>query len=298
MTTASHALLLRACEATGLPAAHAVGAEPMRLGENEIWRLAHGIVARISRTGQSDAAAREIAVARWLNALGLPAVRPLDGIPGPVEVDGRPVTFWHRLPPHRPAWAAELALILRRLHSLPRPPESLRLTRLDPFVRLAERIDGATTLAGSERSWLRHRLAGLNAAWSAGPPPGLPETVVHGDAWGGNVAVTSDAAYLLDFERTGLGPPEWDLVSTAVDHRTFGLLTDAEYAAFCTAYGCDVTDWPGYPLLSSVRELRAVCYALQHAAADPPRHREQAHHRLACLQGRRGPRPWHWTPLG
>ncbi|GAA2242631.1 MULTISPECIES: phosphotransferase family protein [Kitasatospora] len=298
MTTASRALLPRACAAAGLSAAHAAGAVPIRLGENEIWRLAHGVVARISRPGQWSAAAREVAVAHWLRCCGLPAVRPLDDCPGPVEVDLRPVTFWHELPPHRSARAAELAPLLRRLHGLPAPPAGLRLGRLDPFVRLAERIEGATTLAESQRSWLRRRLADLTAAWAAELPAGRPATVIHGDAWGGNVAVTSDAAYLLDFERTALGPPEWDLVSTAVDHRTFGLHSDREYTAFCATYGSDVTTWPGYPLLRSIRELRAVCYALQCAADAPHRHREQAHHRLACLQGRHGPRPWRWTPLG
>ena len=46
----------------------------MRLGENALYRLPGGIVARVSRVGQFAAAAREVAVARWLEANHVPAV--------------------------------------------------------------------------------------------------------------------------------------------------------------------------------------------------------------------------------
>ncbi|MFB6887895.1 phosphotransferase family protein [Kitasatospora sp. NPDC056327] len=289
---ASRTLLARACALAGVGAA---GATLIRAGENVLWRLPGGLVARIGREGQTAAAARELAVARWLARCGVPAVRPLERVPGPVAPDGRPVTFWEELPPHRPGTPAELAPLLRRLHGLPVP--DLPLGRLDPFVRLPERIDGAVTLDGEQRDWLRERLAGLRAAW-ADRPAGPPEAVLHGDAWGGNLAVTSGTHYLLDFERTSLGPPGWDLTGTAVGHETFGLVPADEYAAFCAAYGADVRDLPDYPLLRDVRELRVTCFALQQAAADPGRYAAPARHRLACLRGERGPRPWGWTAVG
>jgi hypothetical protein len=34
------------------------------------------------------------------------------------------------------------------------------------------------------------------------------------------------------FERASVGPPEWDLVSTAVKMTTTGAVTEAEYAEF------------------------------------------------------------------
>ncbi|MGW6913422.1 phosphotransferase enzyme family protein [Kitasatospora sp. NPDC054939] len=288
----SHALLLKACADAGLSAA---GAEPIRIGENALWRLPSRIVARIARPGQAAAAARELAVARWLHDCEVPAVQPLDHLQEPLEVDGRPVTFWHELPPHRPGTAADIAPLLRRLHELPVP--AIPLGYLDPFVRLAARIDGAATLDDEQRQWLRDRLAELESAWSS-LLPGMPASVIHGDAWGGNVAVTPTTTYLLDFERTSLGPPEWDLTATAVGYGTFGTVSDSKYAAFCDAYGTDVTAWDGYPVLRDIRELRVTCFALQHAAADPARHRAEAHYRLACLQGVNGPRPWGWTAVG
>ncbi|WP_371500395.1 aminoglycoside phosphotransferase family protein [Kitasatospora sp. NBC_00374] len=286
---ASHALLLKACTAAGLSADQA---EPIRIGENALWKLPNGVVARIARPGQWTAAVRELAVARWLHTCGLPAVRPFDQMSEPVDADGHPVTFWRELPPHRPGAAADLAPLLRQLHELPVP--DFPLGRLDPFVRLAHRIDGAATLDDERREWLRRRLGELQAAWSS-LPPGQPASVIHGDAWRGNTAVTTATAYLLDFERTSVGPPEWDLAVTAVGHTSFGSISTEEYAAFCVAYGADVTTWAGYPVLRDIRELRVTCFALQHAAADPIRHRDQAHYRLACLQGRHGPRPWGWT---
>lgn len=287
----SHALLLKVCAVAGLSAANA---EPIRIGENALWRLPHRIVARIGRPGQSSAAARELAVARWLRACDVPAVQPLDHLREPLEVEGRPVTFWHELPPHRPGAAADIAPLLRRLHELPVP--DIPLGRLDPFVRLAARIDGASTLDDDQRQWLRARLTQLEAAWSS-LPPGRPASVIHGDAWRGNVAVTPTTVYLLDFERTSLGPPEWDLATTAVGYGTFGSVSEKEYAAFCEAYGDDVMAWEGYSTLRNVRELRVTCFALQHAAVDPTRYRAEAHHRLECLQGKNGRRPWGWSAV-
>ncbi|MBY8853502.1 phosphotransferase, partial [Saccharothrix sp. MB29] len=81
-------------------------------------------------------------------------------------------------------------------------------------------------------------------------PPGLPRGVVHGDAWRGNVVRTHDGeVLLLDFERCALGPPEWDLVSTAVAHHTVHRLSNAEWSAYCDAYGFDVTTWTGFAVL-------------------------------------------------
>ena len=65
------AILQAACAQAGL---NATGAEPVRLGENAIFRLPGGVIARIARAGQQQAARREIAVSRWLNASGVSAV--------------------------------------------------------------------------------------------------------------------------------------------------------------------------------------------------------------------------------
>lgn len=163
---------------------------------------ARGVVVRIARPGQSAAATREVQVARWLAAKGVPAVRALD-LRQPVAASGHPVTFWQELPPHAIGTVTDVVVLLKQLHALPKP--DLPLSELDPFVRLVERIDAAITVSDDDRLWLKGRLEDLKEQW-ASRPKGLPECVVHGDAWVGNVARTEAGPMLLDFERASFGP--------------------------------------------------------------------------------------------
>ncbi|MEO3976882.1 aminoglycoside phosphotransferase family protein [Streptomyces sp. CAU 1734] len=272
------------------------GAEPIRLAENALWRLAAGIVVRIARPGQEQAAAREITVTRWLAELDFPAVRPL-AINQPVHAAGRTATFWEELPPHHHGTTGDLAPLLRRLHDLPVPPTvAAALGHIDPFIRLTDRINAARHLDAPGRDLLLSRAAELRARWSA--LDHRTDRLVHGDAWTGNTAVTPKGhAVLLDFERTALGPPQWDLTSTAVATDTLGNLSPTAYQQYVDAYGQDVRTWEHYPLFRDIRELRLVTFAFQIADQDPDAIPE-ARHRLACLQDERGPRPWGWTPLG
>ncbi|MFI7694268.1 phosphotransferase family protein [Nonomuraea sp. NPDC049655] len=271
------------------------GAELMRLGENALFRLPGGIVARVSRPGQLAAAKREVAVARWLEANHVPAVQTRPDIDQPIEVDGRAVTWWQELPPHRPGTALTVATALRHLHDLP-PPTAFDIGRLDPFVRLSERIDRASTLTEADRTWMRTHLAELKTRYEE-LPKGLPETVVHGDAWTGNVVTTDDGeAVLLDLERCSIGPPEWDLTSTAVKAFTLAGITANDYNTFVGTYEHDVTPWPGFEALRDIREFRMTCMAAQVAGENPQWH-DEVLLRLACLRGEHGPRPWTWTAV-
>ncbi|NKY89711.1 aminoglycoside phosphotransferase family protein [Nocardia veterana] len=281
------AVLRSACTAAGF---NSSGAELLRLGENAIYRLPGGIVVRISRPGQQAAASREVAVARWLEAAGVEAVQAEPDVHQPVEADGRAVTFWRELPPHHPTTPAQVAGALKKLHSLA-PPANFTLGEVAPFVRLDERIAGAASLPHDDRRWMREHLAQLRRRWEK-LPTGLPWCVIHGDAWVGNVVVADDGrVILLDLERTSIGPPEWDLVHTAIKWSSFGWIDSKQYGEFCDVYGYDVTGWEGFELLRDIREFRMTTMAVQVAANDP-RWREQAGHRLACIRGQAGDRPW------
>lgn len=284
-------LLHHACREAGIDA---TGAEPLRLGENAIFQLPGRIVARIARPGQHGAATREVRIARWLVDHGIPAVRALDGVAQPIDAHGRAVTFWYELPDHRKGTPAQVAQALRRLHDLP-ITQGHPFSDLEPFVRLSERITAATSLTDDDRDWLHQHLAALQDRYAT-VPAGLPHTVLHGDAWVGNVVATNDdQVVLLDLERASIGPPEWDLVSTAIKHTSFAWITAAEYRDFCDRYGHDVTTWVGFTLLRDIRELRMTCYLAQHAA-EYPGAQPEAELRVACLRGRHGPRPWSWSP--
>ncbi|MFF7400678.1 phosphotransferase enzyme family protein [Streptomyces murinus] len=283
----------RRSEAAAAAGLSAVGAEPIRLAENDLWKLANDVVVCISRPGQDDVAAREVAVARWLAENNVPAVRPVSR-DQPVRARGRAATFWDLLPPHWEGTEAELAPLLRRMHQLSRP--TFPIGQLQPFVCITERLSAARCATEGDRTWLLSRLDELNEQWSQ-LPPGLPHCVIHGDAWGGNCAVTDQGALLLDFERTSIGPPEWDLTSTAVAFDTFGTLSAIQYADYSEQYGYDVRDWAGYPILRGIRELRLVTFGMQTADQDP-KAQDQAQYRIDCVRGREGRRPWHWTAVG
>jgi aminoglycoside phosphotransferase len=283
---ARHALEI-ACQAAGLDPS---GATLIRLGENALYRLTGEVVVRIGRQGQLASAINEVNVARWLESAGVPAVQTIPDVDQPVNVAGRPVTFWHELPPHEHGTPAQVAAALRHLHTFPRPT-TFDLPTIAPFVRLDERINNATTLNDDDRAWLHTRLADLHDRYSR-LPEGLPLCVVHGDAWIGNVVRTSNGQVVfLDLERTAIGPPEWDLVHTAIKHTSFAWITADEYRKFCEIYGHDVTEWEGFSLLRDIREFRMTCMAAQLATTTSSVH-QQATHRLACLRGATGPRPW------
>jgi Ser/Thr protein kinase RdoA (MazF antagonist) len=285
-------VLIRACAEVGLSADQAA---PIRLGENAIFRLRGEAVVRISRPGQQEAARREVAVSRWLHASGVPAVTALEDIAQPLDIDGQSVTFWYELPAHREGTPIEVAVVLKRLHALPVPAD-VPLGPLRPFVRLKERIAGAVTLSAGDRAWLAARLAHLDERWAA-VAPGLPTCVIHGDAWSGNVVVTADGRIvLLDLERCSIGPPQWDLVSTATKYVTSRLIDESAYRQFCETYESDVMTWAGFELLRDIRELRVTCYVAQLAVEHDHLARE-ARLRVDCLRGRHGPRPWPWTAV-
>ncbi|WP_243789750.1 phosphotransferase enzyme family protein [Saccharopolyspora gloriosae] len=286
MSTETAAVLRGACERVGLD--HGA-AKLIRAGENDLYRLPGGVVARISRPGQVSAAAKELQVTRWLAGTQVPAVRPWGEPDAPVVVGEQGVTFWHELPPHEQGSTTDVAGLLRELHSL-NVPDGMDLPELAPFVRVAERIDGATWLHTQDRDWLRKRLTELQDAYRE-LPAGIPWRLVHGDAWRGNVAATAGGPILMDFERCAYGPPEWDLVSTAVSHVTTGWLTAEQWTDYCRTYGYDVTAWDGFEILRDIRELRMTTMAAQVAEKDPSASTQLAH-RLACLQGHKGPRPW------
>jgi aminoglycoside phosphotransferase (APT) family kinase protein len=286
-------VLHAACAQVGLDAS---SAEPIRFGENEIYRLPGQVIVRIARAGQFAAAVNEVNVSRWLEDSGVSAVRAIRHIAQPVQVAERAVTFWHELAPHENGHTRDVAAMLRSLHELP-PPTDFTLPPLDPFVRLAKRIDAAHTLSAWDRDWLRGRMADLQERYAA-LPPGRPACVVHGDAWAGNVvSTTAGSIVLLDLERCTIGPPEWDSIHSAIRCTSFDLALPDEYAEFVAIYGHDVTAWDGFETLRDIRELRMTCMAAQVAAADEAVH-PQAMHRLSCLRGEMGPRPWSgWKPV-
>lgn len=95
-----------------------------------------------------------------------------------------------------------------------------------------------------------------------------PRHLVHGDAHRGNVLCDGDRALLIDYEAVAIGPRAWDLVPTAMAVDRFGLPPD-DYAEFVRTYGTDVTEWHGYPVLRTTRELGMTTWLMQNAQSGP-----------------------------
>ena len=282
-----------ACAVAGVDAQ---GAELMRLGENAIYRLRSApLVARIARTvSYLPAVEAEVAVTRWLESVGFPAVRLAGPDEQPVVAEGRPVTFWELVAEQTEyATVAELGELLRRLTTL-EPPASLLLPELRPFVRVDTRIDGAD-LAERDRMFLRDRLAELREAY-ARLEFVLPAGLIHGDANIGNIIrrQSDGVAVLIDWDGVATGPREWDLVLTAMYFERFGWHTAQEYRQFVAAYGFDVMSWPGYPVLRDIRELIMVAWLAQNSRESAETASEVAK-RIADLRDGDGPR--HWAPF-
>ncbi|MDX3485009.1 MULTISPECIES: phosphotransferase [Streptomyces] len=126
------------CAAAGLDPR---GAEPIRLAENETWRLpAAGVIVRLFLPDRRETAVREVRVARWLADNGVRAVVPFD-TDQPVEHGGRVAMFWHEIPPHSHGSIADVALALTELHAI--TPPTFDIGALDPFVRVRERLSEA-----------------------------------------------------------------------------------------------------------------------------------------------------------
>jgi hypothetical protein len=279
-----------ACAAVGLDAGDA---ELLRLGENALYRLrSTPLVVRIARTvGYLQAVEAEVAVTRWLELVGFPAVRLAGPTEQPVIADGRPVTFWELVAESTEyGTVAELGVLLRQLHSL-ETPLSLVLPVLRPFARVDMRIDGAD-LAEQDRAFLRDRLTELREAY-ARLEFELPMGLIHGDANIGNIIrrQADGVAVLIDWDGVSTGPREWDLVLTAMYFERFGWHTAQEYREFVTGYGFDVMSWPGYPVLRDIRELIMVAWLAQNTRESAEIATEVAK-RIADLRSGDGPRRW------
>lgn len=260
------------------------------IADNAVFRLPGRTVARIATSAASDRAVREVRTGRWLAAQGVPAVRPLESIEQPAAVDGHVVTLWHEVPDASMASTAELAELLRQLHTLPVPTD-FDIPALEPFVRLDEHLAAAEpALNASDRTFLAGRLEELQSDY-ARVSVQLPVCVIHGDANRKNAIRGRDGrAVLLDLERFSIGPREWDLVVPAVYQR-LGWYSDSEYDAFVEAYGWDVRTWEGFSTFAALREFRMTAWLISRLVREP-RLTPEAGRRIASLRTPEAPKSW------
>jgi len=136
----------------------------------------------------------EIDAARFLAAAGSPIAPPVTDVdPGPHEVDGLLVTFWHFVD-HDPA-LADAAIAARSLHELHEA-----FAAYDGELPTCDRLDEVRRLVDDPE---------LRAFAQRLPP--LDGGPIHGDAHLGNVLWTRDGPLWSDLENICRGPREFDL---------------------------------------------------------------------------------------
>ncbi|WP_328332735.1 MULTISPECIES: phosphotransferase enzyme family protein [unclassified Streptomyces] len=254
-------------------------AELLALGENAVFADG-GLVIKVGRAPELlERAERELSVAGWLAEAGIPAVRAAE--PSPRLVDGHPVTLWHRLPDAvRPAGPADLATLLRSVHTLPAPdfalPRRELLGGVERWLRLAgDAVDPA------DADYLRERRDGFASA-AAALTPRLTPGPIHGDALPRNVHVTPQGPVLVDLETFSSDLREHDLVVMALSRDRYGVPPEA-YDSFVRTYGWDVREWEGCTVLRGARETASCAWVAQHAPANP-RALDEFRRRVASLR--------------
>jgi hypothetical protein len=58
---------------------------------------------------------------------------------------------------------------------------------------------------------------------------------------------------MIDLDDFATGPREWGLIQTAIYYDRFRWHPQGKYEAFTKAYGYDIMQWPGYPVLADIR---------------------------------------------
>ncbi|MFE7300617.1 phosphotransferase family protein [Streptomyces sp. NPDC057579] len=242
----------QACDVWGLSAR---SISPLRTHATSVYLLPHAdAVVRVSRDEHRASAQRAIALTRWLTGQGLEVTEPLD-VPQPVDVHRYVITLWHHYPqPDGPPPGPEhLGHLLSRLHQLPEPPIELPTYR--PHLALRPAVESSTALAPSDRAWILDRSDELLDAYAQLDFP-LGHGLLHGDAYPGNTLWDGTTARLGDWDEAAIGPREIDLANTFQGVR-FGR-TATQLRAFSEAYGYDLADWPGLPVLTELRDLHTL----------------------------------------
>jgi hypothetical protein len=131
----------------------------------------------------------------------------------------------------------------------------VELSPYQPLKHFADSVMASASLPADASAWLLTRRGELLSQYEGFDFP-LGHGWIHGDAYPGNTLWDGDRALLGDWDEVGTGPRELDLVNTHQGAR-FGR-PHAERQAFNTAYGYDVTAWPGFPILREMRDLHTL----------------------------------------
>lgn len=289
----SSAVLPTLCEACQRAGFSSSDADLLRIGENAIYQLVGGpVVVRIARSAdRMSRVQRELCVARWLAASGVPTIRVYEEVEHqPLLVDGHPVSFWHTVTGGEPEPThVDLARLLASFHALGDCP--CDLADFNPIQSVRSRLAKANDISAADRDFLHQRCAEASAKLQD-LTFALPIGPIHGDAHTKNLLTDHGQVVLLDFDAAAIGPREWDLLPTAISVDRYRL-PEKNYQEFADTYGFDVRSWPGYPILREVRELTMTTWIMQNVGESEAVAAEFAL-RVSSLRERDSQRAWNF----
>ena len=279
------AVLTDVCLRIGVPAS---GARLLHLHGNAVFGFpAAGLVVRIS--GSQAALARiteSLKVTAWLAEGGFPCTVPAP-VPGqPFAIAGKVASVWQYVPEAAdpPASAADLARLLRDLHSRPLPPSPPEAFT-DPLAGVTAALESAAAdaLPREQRDWLAGQVQELRSRWDALRFP-HPASLIHGDAHPGNLIRAQDGTVVLgDWDHVAVGRREWDLAQIFYTSQRLGYPARDDVEGFGAAYGWDPREWPGLATLVAIREVSGLGTYIRNAPTQPFARRELAM-RIGTLQ--------------
>ena len=279
------AVLARVCRQIGVPLS---GAQLLHLHGNAVYGFpAAGLVVRIS--GSQAALARiteSLKVTAWLAERGFPCTVPAPAAGQPFAIDGKVASVWQYVPEAAdpPASAADLACLLRDLHSRPLPPSPPEAFT-DPLDGVTAALESAPAdaLPREQRDWLAGQVRELRSRWDALRFP-HPASLIHGDAHPGNLIRAQNGTVVLgDWDHVAVGPREWDLAQIFYTSQRLGYPPREDVEGFGAAYGWDPRDWPDLATLVAIREVSGLGTYIRNAPTQPFARRELAM-RISTLQ--------------
>jgi Phosphotransferase enzyme family len=279
------AVLAGVCRRIGVPQS---GAQLLHLHGNAVFGFpVAGLVVRISGSQAAlDRITESLEVTAWLAESGFPCTVPAP-VPGqPFAIDGKVASVWQYVPEAAdpPASAADLARLLRDLHSRPLPPSPPEAFT-DPLDGVTAALESApaNALPRKQRDWLAGQVRELRSRWDGLRFP-YAASLIHGDAHPGNLIRTQDGTVVLgDWDHVAVGPREWDLAQVFYASQRLGYPPREDVEGFGAAYGWDPRDWPGLATLVAIREVSGLGTYIRNAPAQPFARRELAM-RISTLQ--------------
>ena len=208
-------------------------------------------------------------------------------VPGqPFAIAGKVASVWQyvREAAAPPSSAADLARLLRDLHSRPLPPSPPEAFT-DPLAGVTAALESAPAdaMAREQREWLAGQVEELYRRWAELRFPHIA-SLIHGDAHPGNLIRAQDGTVVLgDWDHVAVGPREWDLAQVFYTSQRLGYPPREDLERFGAVYGWEPRDWPGLATLVAIREVSGLGTYIRNAPAQPFARRELAM-RITTLQ--------------